>query len=472
MQRQPLLVQLDESGQFKSLSVKSVGLNPRYRHWEEQAENFDLANAAALSCLDIKSELAASRSGIVVRLKPGGIVGAAPLFAPDTRKVIGRVIVRPRFGWRGIGSLLVRTGWRTRPSLLRLPTVPGSALQIPPWVLAGPLVERLQRLLSETRRGFHLQTEPRSTPRGRIRWAQYVAQQIPRGRPHRLPCEFPDLGPDELLRSYLRWGFEAVYRSVYRSGAEDPISHDIARNTLRALTALADVQSRRPETSSINRFLAHSPNLTPALQQGLEGLRWIVDERGLAGTARNDGLSWALPMHFVFESWTEAVCRAWANGFGGQVRSAIRDQTTVPLHWLNFVRGSITRLIPGILVHSASRLFVIDAKYKGLFQDLDQDRWNDMAQELQEGHRHDVHQVLAYASMFDAPIISAVLVYPMRFTTWSRLAKRNRTVVSARILSGDRTLTLSLVGIPLDWGPEHGFHTICQTFDALWMDAF
>lgn len=452
--------------------MRNLGLNRRHRNWEEQGENFHLANARPLACLDVKSELEATRNGIVLRLKPGGVVGAAPLFAPDTRRVVGGIVVRPRFGWNGIGSILVKTGWRTRPEVLRLPTVPGSALQIPPWVLAGPLVERLQRLLSETRRGFHLRTELRSSPRGQILWARYLAQQFPHGYPHQLPCKFPDLGPDELLRSFLRWGFETVYRSVYRTTAEDPISREIAAHIRLALTALTDVPSRRPESTLINQFFARSNNLTPGLRQGLEGLQWIVDERGLAGTARNDGLSWALPMHSLFESWTEAVCRAWANGFGGDVRSAIRDQTTVPLHWFNPVHGSITRLIPDILVHSASQLFVIDAKYKGLFQGLDQERWREMAQELQEGHRHDVHQVLAYASMFDAPIISAVLVYPMRFTTWSRLARESRTVVSARILSGKRTLTLSLVGLPLEWAPEQDFHAICQTLDALRMDAF
>lgn len=52
-------------------------------------------------------------------------VGAVPLRSPDTRKVAGGVVVRPRFGWNGIGPLLQQIGWVASPQVLEMPLVPG-----------------------------------------------------------------------------------------------------------------------------------------------------------------------------------------------------------------------------------------------------------------------------------------------------------------------------------------------------------
>jgi hypothetical protein len=199
---------LSDQGEARPISPALFGVVGRDRSWNPHADNFLRANEAPLEALDVRAELVAGRTEVGVRLRPGGTVGAVPLRAPDTQRVAGVVVVRPRFGWGGIGPLLHAVGWAASPRVLEQPLVPGSAREVPPWVLAGPLLRRLGQLLREVRRGFRMCEEVRTRPRGQILWQRYTRQEMARGAFHRLPCRFPELGPDVLLRSYLRWGLE------------------------------------------------------------------------------------------------------------------------------------------------------------------------------------------------------------------------------------------------------------------------
>ncbi|NQU41931.1 hypothetical protein HQ520_01505 [bacterium] len=185
------------------------------------------------------------------------------------------------------------------------------------------------------------------------------------------------------------------------------------------------------------------------LRVGLQALGWLIDERGIAGTSETDGLSWSLPMHEIFERWVECVTRCWARQFGGQVRSAHAGETTVPLVWERGSRSSLGSLAPDIVIRNGDDVFIVDAKYKGHFEELDDQRWAEVSEQLRCEHRHDLHQVLAYAALYDAPNITSMLVYPMQQRTWQRLAVRNRTTTLASLRHGGRNLTLALSGIPL-----------------------
>ena len=166
---------------------------------------------------------------ICVYLRPGGTIGSIPLRSPTTRKVIGGLVVRPRFGWNDIGPLLQEIGWTASPRLLRFPLVPGAAKEVPPWVLAGPIIERFRALLDEITPAFRWQEELRQSPRGQILWARYQNEHLRAGKFHELPCRFPDLGPDLLLRGMIRWGIEVVKRSLAGWVAIDPIAQWLDR---------------------------------------------------------------------------------------------------------------------------------------------------------------------------------------------------------------------------------------------------
>ena len=104
--------------------------------------------------------------------------------------------------------------------------------------------------------------------------------------------------------------------------------------------------------------------------------------------------------------------------------------------------------MPDIVVTYRDRIDVIDAKYKAHLAELDEHGWRTFVEDAREAHRADLHQILAYASLFDAPEVRAILVYPLREATWRNLHARNRDVSVAEVFSGHRRVRLELRGLP------------------------
>lgn len=458
---------LTDQGAPIALNSSDFGIGGRDRSWNAHAQNFIAANRPYLSALTVTPELIPTSDNVTLKLRPGGTVGAVPLRAPDTRKIAAGLVVQPRFGWDGIGPLLERIGWTAQPEILQMPLVPGSAKEIPPWVLAGPILGRLSTLLREFRRGFCPQEAVRESPRGQILWQKYVGDQIIRGAFHRIPCRFSDLAADTLLRGHIRWGVETVLRSLEPYYVMDGVARRLRQSAQELLFGLRDTRACAPDRRTLDLLLHGFGMPAESFSKGLEALGWIVDERGLAGFSESDGLAWALPMHLLFERWVEYIVRTWASGFGGEVRSGYANETVVPVRWKGPHHSSITSLIPDLVVRHANGVWVIDAKYKGHFQELDESRWMALAEELRAEHRHDIHQVLAYAALFDAREVTAVLVYPMHARTWLRLSAYGKTLATGVLAANGRTVTLGLADVPMVMPTDHDVRSLTRDWKSL-----
>jgi hypothetical protein len=443
------LVKLSDQGSPIRLDAESFGVQGRDRSWNLFAQNFLSANQPQFESLDIRPALRADAEQINLYLKPGGTIGAVPLKSPTTRKIVGGLVVHPRFGWKDIGPILHEIGWTASPRLLEMPLVPGAAKEVPPWVLAGPILERFRILLNGLTRGFRLHEEVRQHPRGQIIWNRYIHEQMSRGAFHQVPCRFPDLGPDVQLRAMLRWGLETIHRSLTPWASVDPIARRLVEKTDELLLLVADVKAFVPGKTALNQLLLSTGLPSAPLRRGLQALGWLIDERGLAGTTATDGLAWCLPMHELFERWIEHLVRLWAHSFGGHVRTGRTFETLVPIRWERSALRSLQSLVPDLVVQLGERVWVFDAKYKGHFEELDDRRWSELADEMQSEHRHDIHQALAYAATCSAQQITTVLVYPMRLPAWERLTAQGRSLTVADVSGGDRTVKVALAGVPI-----------------------
>jgi 5-methylcytosine-specific restriction endonuclease McrBC regulatory subunit McrC len=93
---------------------------------------------------------------------------------------------------------------------------------------------------------------------------------------------------------------------------------------------------------------------------------------------------------------------------------------------------------------------IFDAKYKGHWEDLNQERWGRLDEELRERHRADLLQVLAYSTLSEASRITSCLVYPCRKHTWESLKKRGMLYHRAALNAGRRSVNLVLMAIPME----------------------
>jgi hypothetical protein len=409
-------------------------------------------NRRALEALDVKPEVSGGPDGVVLRFAPGGRAGAIPLRSAQTGHVVGGFVVRPRFGWPGVGRILSETGWHASPEFLEEPLVPGSGREVPPWVLAGPVLARLEELLRSLRRGYRQAEAVLTQPRGRILWDRYRAESLARGRWDKLPCRFPDLSSDPMLRREVRWALERVHRDLVAVGGRDPIALVLAALALRLLDQLSDVPPLMPRRDELQRRLGVSTPGGDALRRGIEALGWIVDERGLGGGRELDGLAWVLPLEKLWESYVESVVRHEVAMTGGEVKVGRLRETLFPLQWSDPTHRTLGHLEPDIVVRRGRTVWIVDAKYKAHLSELDEHGWRHFSDEIRASHRADLHQVLAYAAIFDADEVTASLVYPLRYETWRSLDQRGKTSSVAELLHGGRRVRLELRGLPFGGG--------------------
>ena len=416
--------------------------------WGPFVDAFLRLNEQALASLDLKPSISSSDAGVRLALTPGGRTGAIPLRSAQTGHVTSGMLIEPRFGWSGVGRVLSAVGWHAGPEFIEGPLVPGSGREVPPWVLAGPVLARFADLLKAMRRGYHAKEAVLTKPRGTIRWREYIATSLARGDWASLPCRFPDLASDPHLRRMLRWGLERVRGELTLAGGGDVIARLLAGLADELLQSLRDVTPLPPRPSDLRTIGGGDALVAAALQRGLEALGWIVEERGLGGGREMDGLAWAIRLDQLWEQYVEHVVRREAALDGGMVRVARKGETVFPLDWSDPTHRSLGHLVPDIVVFRGDRVHVVDAKYKAHLAELDDHGWRRFMEDAREAHRAAVHQVLAYAALYEAKEVKATLVYPLRRATFEVLRARGREVARARLLHGARHVQLELRGLP------------------------
>lgn len=423
--------------------------------WGAFADSFLRLNEKALARLDVSAEVSSSDSGVRLSLVPGSRTGAIPLRSAQTGHVSAGFLVEPRFGWAGVGRVLTATGWKTQPDFLEGPLVPGSGREVPPWVLAGPVLARLSDLLRALRRGYRIEEQELRHPRGQIVWSKYLRESIVRGKWERLPCRFPDLANDPKLRRMIRWGVERVRQALVMASAGDSIARLLIAVADDVLTYLRDVVPLAPARDELTR-LADNRVADILLRKGLEALGWVVDERGLGGGREMDGLAWSMRLDELWENYVEAAVRREVASTGGSIRVGRKRETVFPLDWTDPTHRSMGQLIPDIVVFRGNSVHIVDAKYKAHLAELDEHGWHRFTSDAREAHRADIHQVLAYASLYAAEEVKATLVYPLRQGTFEALRSRGRDVSVANLVHGARQVRLELRGMPFGQGVAIG----------------
>jgi McrBC 5-methylcytosine restriction system component len=451
-QQQPLF-RADDNGDGVSLPARLFG-GTDAEGWGRAFESFRRLNDDAFRALAVSPRFDSTARGPQLKLYPSGSVGSIPLRSGTSGHVVAGLVVRPRFGWSGVGSILSDIGWHASPEVLALPLVPGSGREVPPWVLAGPVLVRLKALLEALKRGFDFRVDTLRAPRGTIIWSEYLHQSLPTGQWHRVPSRFPDLSTDPVVRGAVRWTVERVLEELTVVGGQDRIALGLEHEARRLLGLLRDVVRVYPRPELLRRASGNDVLLQAVVRGGLDAIGWVCDERGLGGGRQMDGLAWSLALDRLWENYVEAQVRQEVRRTGGTMRVGRRGETLTALHWSDPSHRSLGHLVPDMVVRRGDSVWIIDAKYKSHFAEIDEAGWRRMSDDIRESHRADIHQVLAYASLFDSADIRATLAYPLRHSTWAALKSRGRDRSVAHIFDSRRQIRVELWGMPFGAAQE------------------
>jgi 5-methylcytosine-specific restriction endonuclease McrBC regulatory subunit McrC len=412
------------------------------------ADQFITQNAALFQLLQVNIQRDYDGKDVLLHLDSGSAIGAVPLFSPLTAKPDFGLVIQPRFAWAGIGPMLAEMGWLISPSPLRMPLLKRSERRVPPWVLSFMVLARLKALLDRLERRFELTTEVRPAPKGNIDWTQYATRQMPRGNLLSVPCTFPDLRDDRHLKGAIRFAIEKQLRSLETQHEQGAFIHRLIALAESLLRRVDAVPTRRPDKPDVEAWLRR-PMRTDSFIDGLQAIDWTVEERGLAGLSDLEGIPWTMPMEQFFEAWVETVMRGVARQMGGTLKAGRRRETVSPLAWDPPYVGSQRALIPDMILEFEGTSFVVDAKYKRHWEELQQGAWYEQNTGLHERHRADLLQVLAYANLATTKNVVCCLVYPCSQGTWESLAKRGRLFHEAELPNRGRRVRVWLTAIPM-----------------------
>ena len=214
-------------------------------------------------------------------IRSGNSVGALPLASPTSARPDFGLVVTPRFPWAGIGPMLAAMGWRVSPSPLKLPLLRRSERRVPRWVLASMILVRLKALLDSLDRRFEITQEDRRAPRGNVDWARYATRALPRGRFLSIPCTFPELRDDGLLKGAIRHTLEQQIHSLETQKEHGAFVHRLLDFAGLLLQRVRMVPLYIPSGAALESW-RQRPLRSEALLDGLTAIEWSVEERGLA----------------------------------------------------------------------------------------------------------------------------------------------------------------------------------------------
>ncbi len=405
-------------------------------------------NRGLLRDFNVHGDVKYDGSKVEVVLQAGEYVGALPLVSPTSGRPDYGLIIRPRFGWQGIGPMMGAMGWKVVPAPLPLPLLPRSDRKIPPWVLSTTILSRMQALLSVLERNFQMTEDELVAPRGSIHWERYARVKVPRADFLRVPCRFPNLTDDYELKAAIHYTLHKQFSSLQSQRTTGIIVIQLLEWCRGLLERVRDVPPRPPHQTTKNRWLQENLR-SDVFRKGVQAVEWTMEDRGLAGLSDLQGLPWILRMDQFFEAWVETIVNKLAASTGGLLRSGRKRETLLPLSWEPPYSGSQRYLLPDLVMERESETVIFDAKYKSHLEELNREGWSGLEEDFRVQHRSDLLQVLAYSSVFEGKNVTCCLAYPCHSGTWHSLLQRGRPFHRASLRAGNRNIQLVLTAVPM-----------------------
>lgn len=410
-------------------------------------------NRPYLNRLDAQANLSYSGDAVNISVKSNTKIGAVPLFSPITNKNEYSLVIKPRFGWNGVGPVLSRTGFRYLPEILKIPQLRISEAHIPPWVLSTVVLSRIENLIKKLDRRFEMITETNPIPKGTVDWSDYAVNKVPKAKILAFKSTYSDLVDNRLVKSFIKDTLMRQKQSLLTQrdfGVFVLLLIDYCDSMLQQLVGISPV---KPSPLQLNSLL-HQTIETDFYAEGIQAIQWTSEEKGLAGLGDLHGLPWSMNMEVLFESYLESIFSQISNKIGGSIKTGRLRETIIPIDWDPPIVGSQKSLIPDIVFSRDDDIYIFDAKYKDHWEDLNIKSWNNLEDVIRERHRSDLLQILAYTTGVTQKNINCCLVYPCKKDTWNSLLKRKRHIHKAQISRGSKRINVFLTAIPFELNNE------------------
>jgi McrBC 5-methylcytosine restriction system component len=297
-------------------------------------------------------------------------------------------------------------------------------------------------------RRFEFSESDCPAPRGSVRWAEYATERLPVARFLSVPCRFPDLRDDQELKAAIHFTLRRQLLSLDGQRQAGIVVLKLIDLCLKLLERVRQVTPKEPARRRLQSW-QRGPLKQEVFLSGVQAIEWTIEGNGLAGLSDLQGLPWIMSMEEFFEAWVETIFARVTRHSGGQLRVGRKRETISPIVWNPPYVGSQKYLLPDLVLERESGTLIIDAKFKGHWEELQRGRWGELDEVLREHHRADLLQVLAYSTVATSQTISSCLVYPCTLPTWELLKRQGRIVHRGSLRAGNRNIGLLLAAVPM-----------------------
>lgn len=401
---------------FKSADKRFMG---------QHLQKFISYNSNLFKFLGVQPHILGTDHNTSLSFSTSGFIGSIPLRASDTGKQIGDLVVVPRFVGRDrfedyIEILNLLQSDIHPESIDSLPLVSGRNFRPPLYMEAVKFIASLEELIRHPWRKFDNIEKNSNHPHGQVNWNRYI-NNLGKIENH---LKFPTRTNimSELHEDYgkIRYVFNLCRNELLSVNTPHRIKASM-RGRLMALEERLHLHPAVATTEIKTRF-----SDSPTVKNCKSHANKILEFNGTECTA------WRVDFSDVFEKFVQYIFRAVAKEAGGKVYSNFRLHS----HSSRYYPWTLKHVEPDAIYKRGESLIFIDAKYKSNLYNKASDSLS-----LKEEHRHDLHQVMAYASFSHSTHKYSFLCYPSEHIEIECLEYKNRL--------NQVTNSVFIMGIPL-----------------------
>lgn len=372
---------------FKSADKRIIG---------QYLQKFLDYNSEQFKFLGVQPYIIGSDQSIALTFRSSGFIGSIPLRASDTGKQIGDFVVTPRFTgcdrFEDYIEILNLLGTEISPEVIdSLPLASGKNFRPTLYLEAVKFISVLERLTMRPWRKFDNIEKVSSQPTGQINWTKYINNEYKIENRLKFSARTNVLSEFHNEYSEIRYVFDICKAELLSANTPQRI-----KNTLRSKLSFLEERLCHHKPKATNKIIIRFSD-SPTVKTSKEQANRILNFNLVDSTA------WRVDFSDVFEKYIQHIFTAAAKETGGRLYSNFKFHSTTSKHY----SWELKHIEPDAIFQKKNVLVFIDAKYKShLYNKFDQ------SEVLKEGHRHDLHQIMAYSSFSKVDSKFGFLCYP------------------------------------------------------------
>lgn len=372
---------------FKSADKRIIG---------QFLQKFIDYNSEQFKFLGVQPYIIGTDQSTALTFRSSGFIGSIPLRASDTGKQIGDFVVMPRFTGRDrfedYIEILNLLGTEISPEVIdSLPLASGKNFRPPLYLEAVKFIAALEKLTMRPWRKFDNIEKVSSQPTGQINWTKYINSEYKVENRIKFTARTNVLSEFHTEYSEIRYVFDICKGELLSANTPQRIKNSL-------LTKLSFLEERlyHHKPKATNKIIVRFSD-TPSVKTCKEQANRILNFNLVDSTA------WRVDFSDVFEKFIQHIFKEVAKETGGQLYSNFKFHSRTSKHY----SWELKHIEPDAIFQKENVLVFIDAKYKSnLYNKFDQ------SEVLKEDHRHDLHQIMAYASFSKTDCKFGFLCYP------------------------------------------------------------